>query len=319
MGMDWKDYYKTLGVARGASAAEVKRAYRAAARQFHPDRNTSPAAEARFKEINEANEVLSDPHRRAEYDALGPDPERIMRERAGPQSPFRQGSPVYRSGPASVRYEFHGAPAEDFSEFFRAFFGPELDWEPEPIPPVRERSRSDIPSPRPAVQRPRSRSVEVSLIEAERGAVKPLTIAGKHLEVKIPPGVETGSKIRLSGVGAVGADVVLVMRVAEHPLFARDGADLSVELPITLAEALLGAEVPLETLRGRLLVKIPAGMQSGSVLRLAGQGMPVLRASRRGDLLVRIKVILPGRLDDRTRRAAADFLALIPQPSPRAK
>ena len=316
--MEFKDYYKTLGVARNASAAQIKSAYRAAARTFHPDRNASPAAEARFKAINEANEVLSDPRRRAEYDALGPDPERAARERAAYRDPFGGGYQTNRPDPASVRYEFHGVPSDDFSEFFRAFFGPELDWEPEP-PQERPLSSTAGPSARPAPARPRNKSVEISLAEAEHGTSRLITVAGKRLEVKIPPGVESGSKIRLSGVGADGADVMLVVRVSEHPLFARDGADLSVEVPITLAEALLGAEVPLETLRGRLLVKIPAGVQSGSVLRLAGQGLPMLRKPRRGDLLVRVKVVLPGRLDDRTRRAAADFLALVPQPNPRSR
>jgi curved DNA-binding protein len=317
--MQWKDYYKTLGVARTADAAQIKKAYRALARQFHPDRNTSPAAEARFKEINEANEVLSDAVRRAEYDALGQDPERVVRERAAASSnPLRSDAPFYRSAPTGVRYEFHGVPADDFSDFFRVFFGDEINWEPEPEPPL-PRPRPTSTPPASARPRPRNRSVEVSLVEVERGTTRLLRVFGKRLEVKIPPGVETGSKIRLSGAGGGAADIVLVIKVSEHPLFTRAGADLACEVPITLAEALLGAEVPLESLRGRLLVKIPPGVQPGQNLRLTGQGLPVLRGSRRGDLLVRIRVVLPAPLSGRARDAAVELAELVRQQDPRGR
>lgn len=322
--MEYKDYYKILGLPHTASAAEIKKAYRKLAHEFHPDRNNgSQSAEAKFKALNEANAVLSNPARRAEYDALDPDLERAVRERAAQNpfygnapDPFARGTPSYGTAPGGVRYQFSGAEADaDFSDFFRLFFGQEAGWAPDPTPQARQ----SAPAPSAPRARARNKSVEISLAEAALGTSRLLAVGGRRLEVKIPAGVDTGSQIRLAGVGAGAQDVHLVIKVSAHPVFTREGADLSAELPLTLAEALLGAEVEVGTLSGRILLKIPAGTQQDQIFRLSGQGMPKLRSGTKGDLYVRAKIILPGRLDERARAAAVDFLALAPQANPRTR
>jgi molecular chaperone DnaJ len=170
---------------------------------------------------------------------------------------------------------------------------------------------------------PAEASIEIALDEAIGGVTRLVEVDGRRLEVTIPAGVESGSRIRLRGqagtVGGVARDLVLVVQVRPHPVFTRDGANLVRELPVTLREALLGAEVPLTTLEGkRLLLTIPPGTQPGRVIRLAGHGLPRLRGGERGDLLVRVRVVLP-TLDDRGRDAATDFFAVIQQPDPRQR
>ena len=183
-------------------------------------------------------------------------------------------------------------------------------------------STASRPAARPARPAAVEAAIEVDLAEAFSGAKRLVEIDGRRLEVTIPAGVENGSRIRLrgqgGGSGAAARDLVLVVSVRPHPVFTRDGANLSRELPVTLREALLGAEVPVRTLDGRqLLLKIPAGTQPGRTIRLAGQGMPRLKGDTRGDLVVRVRVVLP-TLDDRGREAAAAFLDTINQPDPRA-
>jgi DnaJ-class molecular chaperone len=352
--MEYKDYYAVLGVPRTASQAEIKRAFRKLAREHHPDvRPGDHAAERRFKEISEANEVLADPEKRKRYDLLGSNWEAYQRAGAGGADPFGPGGPFagYRTagGPGNVRFEFAG-DAGDFSEFFRTFFagmgGAPAGGAGSPgggrgrgrgrVDPDgfggagtiedllaglggggrgRPRATGRAAAPAPAVA-----TIDVSLEEACHGATRLVEVDGKRLEVKIPAGVDTGSKIRLrgrgGGEGASARDLILTVKVAPHPVFAREGVDLVRDLPVSLREALLGAEVPVRSLGGRLLLKIPPGTQSGRTFRLAGQGMPRLRGGGRGDLLVRTRVILP-TLDEEGRRAAAAFLDVVHQPSPR--
>jgi curved DNA-binding protein len=163
-------------------------------------------------------------------------------------------------------------------------------------------------------------AIDVSLDEAYHGATRVIEVDGKRLEVKIPAGVDSGSKIRLrgrgGGDGAAARDLILTVQVAPHPVFTREGSNLLRDLPVSLREALLGAEVPVRTPGGRLLLTLPPGTQPGRTFRLAGQGMPRLRGEGRGDLLVRTRVILP-TLDEEGRRAAAALLDAIHQPDPR--
>ena len=339
--MEYKDYYKILGLERNATGAEVKKAYRKLARAHHPDRNPGDkAAEARFKEANEANEVLSDAGKRAQYDALGanwdqftpPPPPRGRPQASGPRGPG-----------GGVRYEFGGEQGEDpsdFSDFFRMFFGQDVvgaprggNTRPRAANPFSGTGTGDPfsdlfgqgPSGRPAPRQEDldvSVEVELSLEEAAQGSARLLQIGEQRLEVKIPAGVDTGSKIRLRGKAGSGpgaGDIYLVAKVRTHPVFARTGPDLSRELPITLAEALLGAEVEVDTLRGRVLLKIPAGTQGGQVFKLTGQGMPRLGRSGVGDLLARVKVVLPGKLEGAPLAAAKELLAQIAQPNPRRR
>ncbi len=376
--MDYKDYYAVLGVPRTATTAEVKKAYRKLARQFHPDRNPgNDEAERRFKEANEAHEVLADPAKRKQYDELGAHWQEYARMGGRPGTdPFGPGGPFagFRAGgaggaggsPGGVRFEFRGDPG-DFSDFFRTFFtggsagpaGPEgatraaggraggghgrarvatdglggasieeilaglggIDFGGSGPAGGGAHGRSAAPrgSRRPA---PVEAAVEVDLAEAFAGVTRLVAIDGRRLEVTIPAGVETGSRIRLrgqgGGVGEGARDLVLVLTVRPDPVFTRDGATLTRELPVTLREALLGAEVPVTTPGGkRLLLTIPAGTQPGRTIRLAGQGMPRLRGGGRGDLLVRVKVVLPA-LDPPALDRSRAFLDAIDQPDPRA-
>jgi curved DNA-binding protein len=164
--------------------------------------------------------------------------------------------------------------------------------------------------------------VDLTLEEAFHGSARLVQVGDRRLEVKLPAGVETGSKIRLSGKAGSGPDagnLYLIAKVMPHPVFTRSGADLTRELPITLGEAILGGEVEVDTLRGRVLLKIPEGTQQGQSFRLTGQGMPRLKGNGAGDLYARVRVVLPGKLEGRQRKAAAEFLKQIVQPNPRVK
>jgi len=367
--VEYKDYYAVLGVPRTASSAEIKRAYRSLARQCHPDRNPGDAeAERRFKDANEAHEVLADPAKRKHYDQLGAQWQEYARMGGRPGAdPFGPGGPFSdfsragtAGGPGGVRFEFAGDP-RDFSDFFRTFFGGGMagdvggDWSGR-AGGRRGRTRvatddlggariEDILAQAAGVdfggaasgtgvhggrgagtRRATSRAavetaVEVGLEEAFAGGTRLVEIDGRRLEVTVPAGVESGSRIRLRGQGGgqgdAARDLVLVVTVRPHPVYAREGANLVRELPVTLREAILGAEVPLATLDGkRLLLTIPAGTQPGRTIRLAGKGMPRLRGGERGDILVRVRVVLPA-LDEDGRRAAAAFLDTVRQPDPR--
>lgn len=354
--MEYKDYYAILGVPRTATQAEIKRAFRRLARQYHPDKNPGDkTAEQRFKDINEAHEVLSDPEKRKLYDQLGANWEAFARAGAtAGQGPF--GGPFAGStgagpfagwsaeGPGGVRYEFRtsGDPGE-FSEFFRVFFGdlgsPGSGRAGRAGAAGRRSGRGTTiedlfarfgiggfgePAGGPRAgtgavpSEPLEAEVELTLEEAFHGTTRRIAVDGKRLEVKIPPGVTTGSRVRLAGGAGPGRDLIVVTKVLPHPVFTRRGADLERELPITLREALLGADVPVTTLKGRLLLKIPPGTQNGRVFRLAGQGMPKLDRSGYGDLYVRVRVVLPTNLSPEAERAAKAFLDLVAQPDPRA-
>jgi DnaJ-class molecular chaperone len=382
--MEYQDYYKTLGVDRKATPADIKKAYRRLARELHPDKNPGDkTAEARFKQVNEANEVLSDPKKRSQYDMLGSNWEQVARAGgaggAGGAGAGFQGDPFGPGGPfagvtgvggggqgGNVRYEFHSTGDQDFSDFFNMFFGGAnaagAAGTPAGTATASERATGSGDRTRDGGRRsgntlddllsrlrpnssgasaagaagtaagptPRHRGtrrgedveveVDVSLEEAFRGSTRLVQVGDKRLEVKVPAGVETGSKIRLSGkAGSSGGDLYLIARVRPHPAFTRNGADLTREVPITLAEALLGGEVEVDTLDGRVLLKVPEGTQTGQTIRLTGKGMPRLKGAGRGDLYAKIKVVLPGKLEGKQRQAAEEFLRHIVQPNPRTK
>jgi DnaJ-class molecular chaperone len=358
--MDYQDYYETLGVPRGASQADIKKAFRKLAREHHPDKKPGDkAAERRFKAVNEANAVLSDPDKRKKYDRLGKDWEAYSRAGVDPDaagSPFGPGGPFegYAPGGAGsgrtggVRYEFRtSGDGGDFSDFFRVFFGG--DAEPTAgTGPGRGRRPTGGPSfddilagmglnqagstggsqpigggrgGRTATAAPRGATAEaiaeISLEEAFHGTTRRVEIDGRRLDVTIPRGADDGTKVKLSGQGPRGGDLVVRVRVRPHPVFTRKGADLERDLPITLGEALLGAEVPVSTLKGRVLLKIPAGTQNGHRFRLKGQGMPQLRGEGSGDLYARARVVLPAPLEGDAAEAAQTFIKTLKQPDPR--
>jgi DnaJ-class molecular chaperone len=317
MPVEYKDYYKTLGVSKSASAEEIKRAYRKLARQYHPDVNKKPEAEKRFKEINEANEVLSDPDKRKRYDTVGPDWAR-----------FQQGG----QQPGGFQWVYTGQPGADpfngeaggFSDFFRTLFGEgSADFDTGPLfgrPSTRRRrsvAGSDV-----------EHEVEVTLLEAYKGTERSLELrlpdgTSRRLSVKIPAGVRDAQRIRLAGQGAPGTgggttgDLYLRVRVRPHPVFQRDGDDLRMDLPVALHEALLGAEVTVPTLKGRVSLRIPPETQNGRTIRLAGQGMPRVTGGH-GDLFVTVKVVLPTKLTDKEREHVRELAASRSGEDPRA-
>ena len=344
-GIEYKDYYAVLGIARTASQAEVKKTFRKLARQHHPDAKPGDqAAERRFKEINEANEVLGDPAKRRQYDQLGANWEQISR--AGGQEPAGNPFAGFAGSGGNVRYEFRtSSEPGEFSDFFRVFFGDEVAQSDHGsggpargTRPVGGMGFQDIlagmglggrgadgssgapgagartgSAPPPAHEA----QAEISLAEAYHGTTRLVEIDGKRLEVTVPRGADSGTRIRLSGKAPGGADLFVAIRQLPDAQLTRRGADLERELPLTLREALLGAEVKVETPRGGILLKIPAGTQTGRTFRLTGQGMPRFNASGHGDLYVRARVVLPTTLSDDAEEAAGAFFDLVDQPCPR--
>ncbi len=342
--MEYRDYYEILGVPRSASQADIKKAFRKLARAHHPDRNPGDTtAEKRFKDVNEANAVLSDPDKRKQYDLLGANWDQYQGSGTGGRGgadPFAPGGPFAgfggsgarrgggaAGGPAGgVRYEFRtagGAGDTGFSDFFRMFFsgaaaGAQAQAQSGTTPRAgagasREGAASRERPPKGELEAP----TDLTLEEAFHGTTRLVEVEGKRYEVQLPRGVGTGSRVRLSGKGPHGRDVVVAVRVRPHEVYQRRGADLERELPITLREALLGAEVPVQTLKGRILLTIPAGTQAGRTFRLTGQGMPKLKDGGTGDLYVKVRVVLPAAMSDGARDAATAFLDLVDQPDPR--
>jgi curved DNA-binding protein len=316
------------------------------------------AAERRFKEVNEANAVLGDPEKRKLYDELGADWEQVQRAqqagaaqggRGGPGAggPFA-GYAGFGGAPGQgVRFEYHGNPEDlaGFSDFFRTFFGGGmggagdgrafegqrveqvdledllggLRYEGEfPVGGAAPRTRGGpVAAPRQHLEA----AVDISLEEAYHGTKRLVQIDDRRLEVTIPRGVATGQRIRLSGKAGSGpraGNIYLDVTVRDHPTFTRRADDLQRELPIALHEAVLGADVPVATLKGRVLLKIPEGTQNGRIFRLAGQGMPHFRADGFGDLFVKVRVVLPSGLDEGDRQRFRAFAEALHQPDPRA-
>ncbi len=290
------DYYQRLEVKREASAEEIKKAYRKKARQYHPDHNPGDkAAEDKFKQLNEAFEVLSDPKKRRLYDEFGDEAAKLGWDE-GKAAQFR----AYKSGGFSgggggmPNVDFGGAGV-DFESILSEMFGAQAGG--------RRRRNAG-----PRAGGDQSTTLEVSLPDAVLGAEENLLINGRRISVKIPVGVETGSRIRLSGQGEPGerggpaGDLFIDLTVREHPLVRRDGQDLSMDLPITLAEAANGAEVRVPIFGGSVTMTLKPGTQSGTRLRLRGKGVPALRGGTPGDLYLVVMVKLPERLDEATKK-----------------
>ncbi len=299
--MEYKDYYKILGVDRNASEREIKRAYRQLARKYHPDVNPGDrTAEERFKEINEAYEVLSDPEKRRKYDELGATYQQW--QRMGGRPGDFDWTQWMAGGPAGGRIHVEYGDLGDlfgagFSEFFQSIFGgmgPTMAGAERRTGPMRGR---DIEQP-----------VQITLEEAFSGTTRLIRTDGRTLEVKIPPGVRTGSRVRIAGEGGPGrvggarGDLYLVIEVLPHARFQLDGDDLRTQVPVDLYTAVLGGEVPVPTLKGQVMLKIPPETQGGQVFRLRGQGMPRLRdPSSRGDLYVEVKIDVPQKLSEKEK------------------
>jgi curved DNA-binding protein len=287
--MDYKDYYKLLGVDRSASESDIKRAYRKLALQYHPDKNPGDSqAEERFKEINEAYEVLGDPAKRARFDQLGSS-YRAWERMGGAPGGF-DWSQWTAGRPGRVHVEMGDLGdlfgSGGFSDFFNAIFGGMMSQ----AGPARTATRG----------RDLDHAVRLTLAEAFKGTTRTLDRNGKRLEVKIPPGAATGTRIRIAGQGerssGASGDLFLIVEVDPSP-FERREDDLHIDVSTDLYTAVLGGQLEVPTPAGPVMLSVPAGSQPGQTFRLKGRGMPNLRApSRHGDLFARLKVLLPSKL-----------------------
>ena len=344
--MEYRDYYATLGVPRTASQADIKKAFRKLARKHHPDVNKQDvSAETRFKEVTEANEVLSDPEKRKLYDQLGSNWQAYQQGGAPSGSaganPFAGFGSSSSGSPGGVRFEYHGDPEDlaGFSDFFQTFFGggarfggTSFGGSTSSAGSTATGTRSRVATGsleellasmgastgQPGNGRARRKpaidaDVEVTLDEVDDGTKRVLDLEGRRIEVTIPPGAADGQRIRFSGIAPDGGDVQLRVRVKPHPDFTRNGADLTREIQVSLREALLGAEVRVRTLNGRVLLRIPPGTQNGRVFRLTGKGLPRFKHDGRGNLYVRVRVMLPTDLSPKAIAAAEKFLDLADQ------
>jgi curved DNA-binding protein len=304
--MDYRDYYKILGVEKNADEKEIKRAYRRLAREFHPDVNPGdPSAEEHFKEINEAYEVLRDPEKRAKYDRFGSSWQQYQR-RGGDPSGFDWSQWTGGGFPGGgTHVEFHdlndlfGGSSGGFSDFFNALFGD-----------AGVRSRGFGRRGAGAMRgQDMEQPVQITLEEAFHGTRRLLEKDGRRLEVKIPRGVKTGSRIRIAGEGGSAGgsvpsgDLFLKVSVNPHPTFTRDGDDLYREVDLDLYTAVLGGELRVETLDGDVTLRVPSETQGGRTFRLRGKGMPKLKKrDERGDLYIKVRVQLPQKLNSREKQ-----------------
>jgi curved DNA-binding protein len=306
--IEFKDYYQILGVAPDADEKAIRQAFRKLARQYHPDVNPGDkAAEEKFKEINEANQVLSDPEQRKKYDALRAQYQRWQQGGRHPQDFNWQdwsapsGEGVYEHYASTDDLQDIFGDESPFSDFFSTIFG---------------RARGTERTTRPRRGRDREVEVEVTLEEALRGTTRSIQIGDRRIQAKIPLGVYTGTRVRLAGQGEAGrqggpdGDLYLVIRVAPHATFERDGDDLFTEVTVDIYTAALGGEVRVPTLDGAVMLKIPPQTQSGRTLRLRGKGLPRLDdPTTRGDLYVRVRLVLPEPLSDRELQAFRELAA----------
>jgi curved DNA-binding protein len=306
--MDYHDYYKTLGVERGASDADIKKAYRKLARQYHPDINPgNSAAETKFKEINEAYEVLSDKDKREKYDRFGRDWQRYQ-QGGGGAGGFDWGS--YAGGSGSP---FGGGAAGggDFSDFFETLFG------------GGGRTAGRAGAGFRVDGQPIEHEVDVTLDEAFTGTQRSLQISTpsgqpRAITVKIPPGVDTGSRVRVAGEGAQGmgggkrGDLFLIIKLLPHNRFERRGDDLETAVQTDLYTMLLGGTVRVPVMGGKTItLNVPANTPNGKKFRISGQGMPKLRAPEtRGDLYVKLDALLPLSLSTRERELVEELREL---------
>lgn len=299
--MEYKDYYKILGVDKDADADEIKSAYRKLALKYHPDRNKdNKQAEEKFKEINEAYQVLGDEEKRAHYDQLGS--AYHSWERSGKPGGFNWGQWANQGAPGGVRVEYvdnlediFGFGSGGFSDFFTQIFGGMGGFSSAGMRQGRQ-TRQQAP------QKFETEMV-INLHEAYHGSSRTIKINERRFEVKVPKGARSGTKLRLKGAGPGGNDVYLKLKVTPDPRFERKGHRLYTDVLVDLYTAVLGGEVKVPTLSGDVMLKIPAGTQPGTSMRLRGRGMPDLKnGNSTGDLVVNIQVSIPDKLTAEQKR-----------------
>ncbi|WP_310394806.1 J domain-containing protein [Hymenobacter sp.] len=302
--MDYKDYYKALGVEKTATADQIKKAYRKLARQHHPDVNPNDnGAEQRFKEINEANEVLSDPDKRKKYDQFGADWQRYQQQPGGAGRGAPPGGGFdwsqYTQGGGGGRPFDEG---DDFSDFFGSLFGG-----------GSARAGGSRPGAGPDYQA----ELELSLEEAYHGGPRTITVQGKNLRLTILPGTADGQTIRLRDQGGPGRNggprgsLLITFRLRPDARYARTGNDLTQDAPVPLYKALLGGEHTVETLSGPVKITLKPETPNGTRLRLRGKGFPVYKqAGQFGDLYLRLTLVLPQRLTEPEKELIQQLAAL---------
>lgn len=301
--MEYKDYYQILGVGRSATQDEIKHAYRKLAMKYHPDRNPgSSTAEEKFKDINEANEVLSDPEKRARYDQLGSSYQQW--QQSGGQPGAFNWEDWFTQAPRGQQVRVEYGDLGDlfgqggFSDFFNQIFGG--------MGGARTQTRRTTTRP----MRPQhyEYNLSISLQEAYSGATRAIQMDDRRMEVKIPAGAKTGTRVRMAGAAPAGpggqsGDIYLVIEVTPDQRFEREGNDLTTGVTIDLYTAVLGGKVNVPTPAGDVVLTIPAGTQPGQTFRLAGRGMPHLRnPQQHGDLFARVTVRIPRNLTEKQRK-----------------
>ena len=289
--MDYKDYYKILGVERKASTDEIRSAYRKLAMKYHPDKNPGDKkAEEKFKEINEAYQALSDEQKRAHYDRLG-SAYSNFRTTGGKPGDFQWEDWFQQQGAGQRGNvdDMFGGGMGGFSDFFRTIFGEAM----------RSQGRgSPFAQETPAHEQ----EARISFQESFDGTTRTLQTNGRKLSVRIPAGVKTGSKVRVAGAGPEGIDLYLIIQVEEDARFEREGSNLTTISTVSIFTLLLGGDADVETPTGKVKLNIPAGTQPEQVFRLAGRGMPHLKDPKsRGDLYVKLKVQVPKYLSSKQR------------------
>ena len=323
--MAQRDYYEILGVSRSASADQIKAAYRRLARKYHPDVNKAPDAAEKFKEATAAYEVLSDPKKRKMYDRFG---------HAGVGAEPAAGGPGRPGGPRVYTWSSRGGSAPfggggfSFDDLFDAspFSGMSLEELLASLGGYSRRGRSSrgraSSSAAPAAA---TYPITLEFLQAVRGCTTRLELrrpdgSSETIEVKIPPGVRDGSKVRVRPKGAAASvgELFIVTHVRDHPYFRREGNDVYVEVPVSVAEAALGAKVRIPTIDGPATVKIPPGASSGTRLRLRGRGIADPKTGRRGDQYAVVRIVLPENISKRGRRLLEEFAKTDPY-DPREK
>ena len=286
--MEYKDYYKILGVERKASADDIRSAYRKLAMKYHPDKNPGDKkAEDKFKDINEAYQVLSDEQKRARYNQLG-SAYSNFRTSGGRPGDFQWDDWFQQNaGQRGNVDDVFGGGGATFSDFFRTIFGEA----------VRSSQRGQ------QMQQPESgyqQDLTISFQEAYEGTLRQLQTNTRKLQVRIPAGVKTGSKVRVAGAGPEGTDLYLVVHVEDENRFEREGSDLTTTSSLSIFTLILGGEAEVDTPAGKVKLNIPAGTQPEQVFRLAGRGMPHLKSpTTKGDLFVKLKVQIPKYLSSK--------------------
>ena len=304
--MDYKNYYEVLGVDRKASQEEIKRAYRKLAMKYHPDRNPdNKEAEEKFKEANEAYQVLSDSEKRTHYDRFGASYSQ-WQQRGGEPGNFNWGDWFGSAGAPGgrgtrVQYEdmgsmFSGTGGTGFSDFFETLFGG-MGAAGMGGTGTGANQRSGARAPQRYEQ-----PVQISLQEAYDGTVRVLESNGRRVQVKIPAGAKSGTKVRARGEAPGGGDLYLKVEVTKDTRFERKGNNLHTDISVDIFTALLGGDAKVQTMKGSVTLNIPAGTQPEQVFRLSGRGMPKLKSPEsKGDLYVRVKVNIPKSLSEEQR------------------